>query len=288
LVTTGSPHKAIDDRKIWSDVTGEILRRLFTEAEFRENFDAAWDAAIIYGPGETLEEHVSVETEAIRSQLHVLQAIARKIDFMPEPSINASSATLQLPASTGPSIFISHSGKDADLAEALANLLRVALSLPANEIRCTSAIEYSLPYGVDATERLRVELSSARAMVGLVTPSSLESHWVLFEMGARWGQNKPLFCILAGSASHDLLPGPIRDKHSLKVSDTAGVIKFVEDLADTLGVTRPSSWQYERFTREFVAASMATTPFSKEADAPMDLERFKRKHPYEESVCWKI
>ena len=98
-------------------------------------------------------------------------------------------------------------------AETLAHLFRAALAIPASAIRCTSALAYSLPFGVDSTETLRKEVSSADVVIGLVTPSSTESHWVLFELGARWGLGRPLFSVLARAADHGLLPDPIRSYH---------------------------------------------------------------------------
>ncbi len=192
-------------------------------------------------------------------------------------------------------IFISHSSADATMAEALADLLRTALSIPPERIRCTSAIAYSLQFGIDTAETLRAEVSSADVVIGLITPSSTESHWVLFELGARWGQGKALFSVLAGGADYNLLPEPIRNLHALRVTDRAAtdqaaVVKFVEELASQLQITRPESWRYTKFVERFVSSAQQLARATGEGvmnDAASDLERFKARYRYEESVCWK-
>ena len=54
-------------------------------------------------------------------------------------------------------LFVSHSAKDAEIAEALIELIRNALGLPENSIRCTSVDRYRLPGGVKTEEQLREE-----------------------------------------------------------------------------------------------------------------------------------
>jgi hypothetical protein len=212
------------ERKEWSAFTSNVLRHSFTETEYDEDFVAEWDAATMYGTGETLGAEVEIGTTATKAQLGVLRIIERNIEILQEPAQvsteNATGAT-QIPIGSGPRIFISHSSVDAKAAEALANLFQAALSIPASNIRCTSVLAYSLPYGVNSTETLRHEVSAAAVVVGLVTPSSTESHWVLFELGARWGQHKLLFSVLARGADYRMLPDPIRGNHALKV-DSAG------------------------------------------------------------------
>ncbi len=83
-------------------------------------------------------------------------------------------------------VFISHSGHDEQAAAALARLLEQALELLRADIRCTSVPGYKLPPGVELRDVLRSDVAGAQAFIGLVTPASLKSDYVLFEMGARW------------------------------------------------------------------------------------------------------
>lgn len=294
ILDGASAEKFLEDQEAWRRFTTELLRRVFTTIEFSEEFYAAWLSAGMSGLGETLKEKVEITTAGMNAQLRTLRAIDKKLDLLNEPSVAGPStegSVAQKPKQNAVKIFISHGSEDAPVAEKLADLLRNALSMPPKEIRCTSVLAYSLPFGIDPSERLRAEVSSAQAMVGLVTQSSLESYWVLFEMGARWGQGKPLFCVLARDADYTLLPDPIRHNHALKVADSAGVVKFVDDLADVLGLGHPSSWQYQKFVDDFIAAAILPTAAIVSAeqtvDGPASLDGFKRKYRFENNVYWK-
>ena len=85
-------------------------------------------------------------------------------------------------------VFISHSSHDRELAQVLVDLVRNALKdLEETEIRCTSVDGYGLPAGLPADETLRIEVHQAALVIGLITPNSINSVYVLFELGARWG-----------------------------------------------------------------------------------------------------
>jgi len=73
----------------------------------------------------------------------------------------------------GLAVFISHSSKDAELALALIDLLKAALALRAEQIRCSSVDGYRLPVGVNTESKLREEVNAAKVVVGLITPNSL-------------------------------------------------------------------------------------------------------------------
>ncbi len=98
----------------------------------------------------------------------------------------------------GLAVFISHSSIDAALAEALIDLLKSALGIRAEQIRCSSVDGYRLPVGVNTEGKLREEVNAATVVVGLITPNSLKSPYVMFELGARWGANRFLAPLPAG------------------------------------------------------------------------------------------
>jgi hypothetical protein len=102
-------------------------------------------------------------------------------------------------------IFISHSNKDAELAGALAHLFQIAFNLDGARIRCTSVDGYRLSVGADTDEHLKQEIHQSQVLVGLITPASVQSNYVLFELGARWGAKKFLAPLLAKGAPASLL-----------------------------------------------------------------------------------
>jgi hypothetical protein len=129
-------------------------------------------------------------------------------------------------------LFISHSSADADLARALVELVLSALDLEPDRIRCTSVDGYGLKAGANTGAQLQMEAISSRAFVGLLTPTSMTSTYVLFELGARWGANKPLIPLLACGMHSGDLQSPLKELNVLDLSKRAHVLRFVEDLAD--------------------------------------------------------
>src|SRR5258708_2031773 len=84
------------------------------------------------------------------------------------------------------------------------------MDLKASEIRCTSVPEFALQYGADPDADLRREVVSASVVIGVMTKNSMDSAWVLFELGARWGCDGYFVPIVGGAISFDDLPKPIR------------------------------------------------------------------------------
>ena len=143
-------------------------------------------------------------------------------------------------------IFISHSAKDEKLAAALVALLRSALNIPANRILCTSVNGYRLEAGAETENRLRQEVHQAKVLIGLITPSSMASAYVMFELGARWGVRLPLLPLLGAGAGSEHLRGPLASYNALTCDDAAQVHQLISDWAEHLEVrdaTKPAVYQ---------------------------------------------
>jgi hypothetical protein len=142
-------------------------------------------------------------------------------------------------------IFISHRSSDSMLAQRLVELFEKALKLPARQIRCTSVDGYRLPVGADTDEQLRREVFEARAFIGLITPASVRSSYVLFELGARWGAKKHLAPVLARGIDAPSLGGPLAGLNALRLDQRNHVVQLVEDIAEylTAGLEPAASFQ---------------------------------------------
>lgn len=143
-------------------------------------------------------------------------------------------------------IFISHSSEDKLVAEALIDLLRAALNISPDKIRCTSVDGYRLPVGAYTGDRLRQEVNGAAVFIGLITKASVQSAYVLFELGARWGAGLHLSPVLACGADPKFLGGPMSDISSLSCDVRAQIFQLVDDVAKALGRSPYSTATYEK------------------------------------------
>ncbi len=131
-------------------------------------------------------------------------------------------------------IFISHSSSDGAAATALALLFEKAFSLRKNEIRCTSAPGFGLRAGEHVSTSLRDEVLEAAVVVSLLTPSSIDSRYVLFELGARWATKKPMLPAVACGLSVRALTPPLSELHALDLKGSAEVKQLLVDVQQFL------------------------------------------------------
>jgi hypothetical protein len=154
-------------------------------------------------------------------------------------------------------VFISHSSADADLAKATAKLLQAALGLSAQRIRCTSVPGYKLPLGVDVDARLRLEVNETKVLVGLVTPASSKSAYVLFELGARWGRGSFIAPLLARGGK---IKAPLSNLNALRATIRKDMFQFVREIASNLGAAVGSPELYDEELEAVVTLAKRRTP----------------------------
>lgn len=133
-------------------------------------------------------------------------------------------------------VFVSHSNKDKELASRVVELLRRALNLRSDDIRYTSEAGYGLPAGANIEQSLRQDVRDADVLIGLLTPNSLSSIYVIFELGARWGMNKTNIYLYAKDMTPEELGSPLKDYNGLDCSNTVHMHRLVEDVANCLNV----------------------------------------------------
>jgi len=145
------------------------------------------------------------------------------------------------------SVFISHSSHDKKIADALTELLKNALEIDPQSIRCTSVEGHRLPVGARTGDQLKQELLESKSFVALLTKHSISSTWVLFELGARWAVGHHLAPLLAGGLTAAELGGPLPDINALSCESDADLHQFVQDTADVLGVKARRPEVYTRY-----------------------------------------
>lgn len=163
-------------------------------------------------------------------------------------------------------LFISHSSKDQKLVEKLIELVKNALRLSSNEIRCTTIDGYRLPGGAKTHEQLKRELRDSKAFIGLISAAATDSMYVLFELGARWGSDKHLLPLLAPDVSPDILKGPLSDLNALSCKNSSQLQQLVQDLADVLEIKPESPAAYQRYIDSILAISPSVSKIPSEGD----------------------
>ena len=159
-------------------------------------------------------------------------------------------------------IFLSHSSADTDLAAAIIDLLRDALSLPPQSIRCTSVDGYRLPSGANTNEQLRLEIHESETFIALLTKASITSTYVLFELGARWGAGRHWSLVLGGGLRGSDLRDPLKAHNALDASSEAQIDQFISELAAalTIQITARAAWGAKVKRIVALAALAPTSP----------------------------
>ncbi|MGH9944661.1 MAG: toll/interleukin-1 receptor domain-containing protein [Pyrinomonadaceae bacterium] len=137
-----------------------------------------------------------------------------------------------------PRIFISHRHHDVAIAQALVRVIEASFDVGPSDLRCTSVHPYKLRAGDRTGDRLRTEIRRAEAVIGILTPDTKASSYVLFELGASWGRGGVTFPLLARGASLADVPAPIGDLHTISLEDEAECHQLVDDLADVTSLSR--------------------------------------------------
>lgn len=130
-----------------------------------------------------------------------------------------------------PLIFISHCHADQAIAEGLIDLLVEAISIERTEIRATSVPGHKLRAGSNIGDELKQEIAQVGVVLGIVTKQVLESPYVLFELGAAWGLNKPIFPLIAQDINPEQVLGPIASVHRLSLTDNPDCHQLVIDIS---------------------------------------------------------
>ena len=133
-------------------------------------------------------------------------------------------------------MFVIHSDLDVDFARDVRSLLtrRVNAEVFTTEDKRSTKLWLS---------RLRNELSSSDVVVALLTPNSVETSWVLQEMGAAWGLRKPIIPVVARRDLLNRIPVSLDRARSIELTDVISpknAAKFLEAFEESLAASLPS------------------------------------------------
>jgi hypothetical protein len=135
------------------------------------------------------------------------------------------------PARRKTMIFISHAHADEDLAQALVGVITKAFEMSDEAIRCTSVPRYKLPAGAHTASQLREEIGQTDFVLGIITPRSIESKYVLLELGAAWGLGKRTFPLVARGVKTSGIPKPLDELHWIDLASSSDCHQLIDDLS---------------------------------------------------------
>ncbi|WP_192811513.1 toll/interleukin-1 receptor domain-containing protein [Idiomarina xiamenensis] len=155
-------------------------------------------------------------------------------------------------------VFVSHSSADKAIAETFVQLVRGALNISSKEIRCTSVEGYKLPAGSESSEQLRSEVFGCDLFIALLSPASMQSVYVMFELGARWGTKRYFAPIMvAGTTPGDLKP-PLSGVHAIDGTSESDVHQLLADMGAKLSLPVEGPSTYVKVLRGFINQASAT------------------------------
>jgi len=157
----------------------------------------------------------------------------------PFPGVpEAGSAPLSNVAGSKKLVFVSHCHNDADLAEAVVELLCASLRLNRTDFRCTSLEGANLAGGTRTDDQLREDIQTTPSFISLLTPKAIRRFYVLFELGARWGLKGSHIPLLARGLNGGFLKDPLKATAALNLTSQEGVLSLVEGLGHFLNRTQ--------------------------------------------------
>jgi hypothetical protein len=107
-------------------------------------------------------------------------------------------------------VFVSHDTRDADLAEAFDNLLTDASGGMVKTFRSSARRgQAGIEFGAEWFPAIMSELTNATDVVALLTPSSIDRPWILYEAGVAKGKlNTTVFGVALGIPLQKASVGP--------------------------------------------------------------------------------
>ncbi len=123
-------------------------------------------------------------------------------------------------------VFISHAVADVALARLVVNFLKEAIGVRDSDIFCTSLPGHSIPLTEDFNAYIRNQIEQPALVLALLTPSYLESHFCLMELGVAWSRALKTLAVVAPGVSFDVVTKTLGLKQSWKINDHAKLSEF--------------------------------------------------------------
>jgi hypothetical protein len=130
-------------------------------------------------------------------------------------------------------VFVSHGSEDAWVAGQIAKSIQ--------EVGAVTFLDgANIPKGANFKQIIHREIGSSHELVALFTPWSAKRSWVWIEIGAAWGQEKPVVAVFYGMRVSDLEESGqgkaiLEDINILKLNDFGS---YLRELAERVKEAR--------------------------------------------------
>jgi len=167
-----------------------------------------------------------------------------------------TNATMTKTEDKSPMVFISHSSKDKDFANALVNLLE-SLGMNNTNIFCSSVNGYGIPLSENIFDTLRSLFEKHNLFVLFIhSPRYYESPVSLNEMGAAWVLKSDFCSLLTSDMEFNQMTGVVNNNSiSIKVDSEdapAHLNELKDKLASVFNLKSINGTQWERKRKEFL------------------------------------
>ncbi|MGH9962637.1 MAG: hypothetical protein ACREBC_36905 [Pyrinomonadaceae bacterium] len=115
------------------------------------------------------------------------------------------------------------------------------LDISEKKIRCTTVPGFQLEIGAHTSTSLKEEIQNCEAIIGILTENSLDSMYVMFELGAGWGLNKRVIPVLGPKFNYSDLRGPLSEAHGMKWNNGPAWHQLIDSLSQQLNINKRSS-----------------------------------------------
>jgi hypothetical protein len=124
-------------------------------------------------------------------------------------------------------IYISCSAEDSLTAGTLKSFLAAVLDIAPDKISLACLHDEKLAGGGEISERLREAIGSCGVFFAMVTPASMTSDWVLFELGAAWALGKKIILLFLDGADFRDLPEPLAGFKHLDIGEQSAPLQMM-------------------------------------------------------------
>ena len=150
------------------------------------------------------------------------------------------------------SVFISHSSKDKELAEAIVELIQHGIGLPENEIFCSSVEGYGIPSGEDFLLYIKEQMEAPKMVILLLTPSYWKSQFCLCEMGGAWFKSHRIFPITVSAVNNNDLQAVLLTTQAFQINNDLKYNDIRKLLFDELIFEKKTDTQWDIQRRKFL------------------------------------